>query len=376
MKKVVILQRITGNYRLPLFEYMFKELSNQNIELKVIYGQAGPDEKEIGVVNGVFLSKIQNHYVKFRSKYLIFQFPIKDFLTADMIIIQQGNKIVTNHLYIILSYFLRKKIGVWGNCKQELGAFRNGIFYRTWWWKLTKNIDHWFAYNDTTKLILEKAMFPKKQITVLYNTIDTKSQIETYNSFTESYIQQLKNKYEIKSNDIVGLFCSRLYPDKRIDFLLQALELVIKEIPNFKFFVLGDGDEIQKISDFEVNHKWFFQIGTKYGEEKISYFRISDFQLMPGALGLHVVDSFAFETPIITTNNLTHGVEFDYLQNYENGIVSSYNLDAYVEAIIKVCKDSNLLKKLKYGCKESAKLFSIERMSQNFISGILETINK
>ena len=134
-----------------------------------------------------------------------------------------------------------------------------------------------------------------------------------------------------------------MYADKRIDFLLHTIVKVKEEIPNFKFFVIGNGIEENKVNEFSANNKsWFFPIGSKYGKEKIAYFKISDFQLLPGGVGLHIVDSFAMETPIITTESTTHGVEIDYLKNFDNGIMTKNDLKSYTDTIIRVCHDKSL----------------------------------
>ena len=375
MKKVVILQRITGDYRIPFFERISDILQNNNISLKVLYGQPEPGEYNIGSFNNRSIVQIKNYYLKVKSKYLAFQFPLRYVFNSNLVILQQGNRIITNHFFIICLLILGKKVAIWGNCKQELTSYNNHTFKPGWWWKLSKKVDHWFAYNDLTKKIVESTGFPSEKITSVNNSIDTKSERAIYNSFTDEEIGILRVKYGLENSDIVGLFCSRLYADKRIDFLLHSIVKVKEEISNFKFFVVGDGHEYNKILEFsKMNHKWFFSVGAQYGRDKIKYFKLSNFQLMPGLVGLHIIDSFAFECPIITTVNTLHSVEIDYLKNGENGVISENSLEKYVNAIINVCKNKRLSEILKAGCIKSAQYYTIENMAQRFADGIIKTL--
>lgn len=376
MKKVVIVQRITGDYRIPFFERLFDILKNSNISIKVVYGQPEPGENIIGsFYNNRNIILINNYYLRVRSKYLTFQFPLRSIFTSDLVILQQGNRIISNHFYLFFLLILGKKVAIWGNCKQEIASFNNHSFKKGWWWKLSKKVDHWFAYNDLTKKIVVSTGYPQEKVTAIYNSIDTNTESAIYNSLTAEEIEILRVKYMLKNSDIVGIFCSRLYTDKKIDFLLQTVSVVKEAIPNFKFFVLGDGIEETKVYKFAINNaSWFFQVGSKYGKDKISYFKISDFQLLPGAVGLHIVDSFALETPIITTESTTHGVEIDYLKNLDNGIITENDLKSYSDMIIKVCNDNKLRIHLKKGCNESSEVYSIEHMAEHFANGIIQTL--
>ena len=58
-------------------------------------------------------------------------------------------------------------------------------------------------------------------------------------------------------------------------------------------------------------------------------------QFMPGAVGLGILDSFALQTPMVTTTQNFHGPEIEYLENGKNGIITEDNIETYTNAIIK-----------------------------------------
>jgi len=64
---------------------------------------------------------------------------------------------------------------------------------------------------------------------------------------------------------------------------------------------IGSGIESYKVLEASKSYDWIHYVGSKFGEERIKYFRISLIQIMPYSVGLGILDSFAMETPMITT---------------------------------------------------------------------------
>jgi len=370
MKKVLILHGFTTEYRIPFLKELNRILLENNISMKVVVGQPSKYEKYDKIEACDFFIFVRNIYIYFNKSYLIWE-PVLSYLKGnDLVIMRQAKRHLVNPFVYFSCILSNKKTALWGNMKSYIfKKAGNQIF------SLNNKVDHWFAYNDLTKKIVESIGFPSEKITSVHNSIDTKSERAIYNSITDEEIGILRAKYGIETSDIVGLFCSRLYSDKRIDFLLHSITKVKEDIPNFKFFVVGDGLEYNKILEFsKMNQEWFFAVGAQYGRNKIKYFKLSNFQLIPGLVGLHIVDSFAFECPIITTINTFHSVEIDYLKNGENGVMSEDSLEEYVNSIINVCKNKKLYEFLKVGCRESAKLYTIENMAQRFANGIISCL--
>jgi len=86
------------------------------------------------------------------------------------------------------------------------------------------------------------------------------------------------------------------------------------------------------------------------------------------------VDSFALETPIITTTNPFHGPEIDYLDNGKNGLITNDNIEDYSSKVIETLKNGSYLSLID-GCKLSAEKITLEVMVNNFKEGILSCLN-
>jgi glycosyltransferase involved in cell wall biosynthesis len=141
--------------------------------------------------------------------------------------------------------------------------------------------------------------------------------------------------------------------------------------------VIGDGVDASIVKVYaEKNGEWFHWVGPRYGREKVRYFKLAQFQLMPGPVGLHIVDSLALLTPLITTRIDLHGPEIVYLENGINGIMTEDTEEAYVREILRFIQDRNYQKKLVEGCSAARKKYTIENMVARFADGINSVLSE
>lgn len=371
MKKVLILHGYTTQYRVPFFKKLNEILKQNDVHLEVVIGQPNKHDKFDKIENCPFFKKVHNKYFYLGKRHLVWE-PVLGYLKGhDLLIIRQAVKHLSNWPVLLYAKMNGIKIGYWGNMKEYIGNRDKKSIERLF----LKKADHWFAYNDLTKKIVCSLGYPEKNVTSVQNSIDTEDEKQIYNSISETELTELRKTYGIRDRSTVGIFCSRLYADKRLEFLTKALAGIRKRVPDFHFFVIGDGVESQIVKDFaEENDNWFHWVGSQYGRDKVKYFKMAQFQLIPGLVGLHIVDSFAFETPIITTQNKLHSVEIAYLVNGVNGIMTPNSLAEYVDGVIEVATDLKLQKKLINGCREAAKHYTIENMAANFADGIIKTL--
>ena len=94
--------------------------------------------------------------------------------------------------------------------------------------------------------------------------------------------------------------------DCALKFLLEACALVRAEVPDFEMIFVGSGADAGLVSQAARRHDWIHYVGPKFGRELVPYFMASKLLLMPGLVGLVVLDSFACEVPLVTTNVAYH----------------------------------------------------------------------
>jgi len=309
MKKVVIIQEALPHYRIKFYRCLRLELKKYGVLLDVVHSPSG---KLIGMQGSLPWSKTVRP-----RKFLGFTWqPIfKCVRGAELVIVQQDIKYLSNYILLIKAKFCRLKIAMWGHGKNFQSQNSNSIAER---WKriYSRQVDWWFAYNDLSAKVVSDFGFSPHKITAVQNSIDMHKIIEMRDEVTKEELRALKSELGIDSEN-VAIFTGRFYSIKRIKFLLESAELIRSELTDFHLIVIGDGPEQSLLNKFTSKHSWIHYVGVKTDEDKIPYWLISKVLLMPGAVGLVVLDSFALGKPMVTTQLTTHGPEIDYFTNEE-----------------------------------------------------------
>jgi glycosyltransferase involved in cell wall biosynthesis len=174
----------------------------------------------------------------------------------------------------------------------------------------------------------------------------------------------------------VALFCGSLQPHKRLNFLFDAALRLRQRFTGFTLVVLGDGECAGEVRSFADAHDWVHYVGRIVGVDRAQYFAIADVLLMPGLVGLVLLDSFAAQVPLMTTDLPFHSPEIGYLRHAENGWCSPSTIDAYVDDVSLLLSDDDLRRRLHQGCAEAAERYPLEQMVSRFSDGILRALQQ
>lgn len=343
-------------------------LRESNIELILVYGRmtkgeyTKDDERELDWA--IFR---ENRIFKLGNHELIYQSCLDLINDVDLIIVEQANRLLTNYLLMIMSKFGKFKFAYWGH-GSNLQMNENGF------WNRFKTLflgisDHWFAYTDGTRKFLLSKGIPDMKITVVNNAIDTEELRELYKTISDEEINSVKEKLNL-SGDNIGLYCGALYKEKRIEFLIESIQLIKQEVPDFQFIFLGGGPDSDLVRKEANKRSWIHYCGPKFDHEKIPYFKLSKVFLLPGAVGLAILDSFATETPMITTDYSFHGPEVEYIVNNQNGIISKNEIGSFASEVVNLMNNDNVLERLRNGCRESSLEYTNDKMVEKFKIGV------
>lgn len=360
-------------YRIEFYNLLQEKLKSDNITLKLIFGGAAPTVEErpgLRIKSAIFKT---NRVIKIGPIKLVWQPCMKEIKTADVVIVQQASKLLINYILLFRRMLGKQTFAFWGHGHNMQSRSYNvlNIFKRLY----SNYADWWFAYTEGVKYFLIQNGYKEKQITVVQNAINTKKLLEDYNSMTEKELSDIRNMYNIEPEDKVLIYCGRLYKEKRIPFLIEAADRLEKELGYvFKLIVIGAGPDEVILKSATKGRPWLIVPGPRYGRQKAAFFKLADIFLFPGAIGLGVLDSFALETPIVTTKYPYHGPEYEYLINGYNGLVTENNMKEYVETVLALINNKEQLNTLKRNCITSAQKYSIENMVTNFAEGVKKII--
>ena len=360
---VHIVYRHVPQYRREFYDSLRVELKARGIKLHLVYGQPiGIDAAKSDAVDVRWGERIHNRVVVVAGKPLCYQPVFRRTRGSDLVVVEQASKLLVNYLLLARSVVGGAPVALWGHGinSQPDGSFLGGIAERAK--RLySKAPLWWFAYTNSTADIVSALGFPRRKITVVQNALDTQQLSAWLDDFPE-----------LAGDKQTCLYIGALYADKRIDFLLDAANKIAELRPDFELVVAGDGPLRHVVEGAAARHPYIRYMGPVFGPDKARLLRQARLLLIPGAVGLVVLDGFASGTPLVTTAVRNHGPEAEYIEDGVNGIVVEEHdsSSAYAKAVIELLDDEVMMAALVSTCELAASRYSLPQMVSRFAEGI------
>ena len=366
MRTVVIIQQDMPAYRLPFFAALSDALQRQGIDLRVLYG--ADDER-----NFPWWRKIRSTRVRLFGRNLVWQHAMAGIKDADLVIVEQASTRIIN-LYLQLSrIWSRRPLAFWGhgsNFQKSSGSPGNRIKAL-----LARHVDWWFAYTELSAQAVAATGFPANRVTVVQNSADTVELNKSLRQLTDPDLLRLRASLGIRSSN-VAVYCGSLYAAKKIEFMLGAAKRIRELIPDFEFIVIGSGPQSELVERAAAETDWLKFVGPRFGGDRVPPMKLAKIQLMPGVVGLALIDSFVLEVPLLTTRIDGHGPEIAYLADGANGMITEPDMEAFSRGAARALSEPELLETLRSGCRQAAEIYTQENMVERFSRGIVAALDK
>jgi L-malate glycosyltransferase len=372
MPRVLIIQAQMKHYRIPLFTRLFEILQQDGIDLRVAYSaphglhgtvqDAGDLPSEIG-------REVKGHWLAGR---FIYQPLWKEIAGADLVITGHENKYLMNSWLFLLSALHLKTVALWGlgPC-MEVDQSRMSHWLRE---KALTATDWYFGYTSGIVPYLTQHGVSSDRITAVQNAVDTGELRKSLEGIRDDEVARAKGELGI-ADAPTGIYCGILEPTKHVPFLIEAARLVRRQIPNFQLLIVGSGPDRPWVEEVAGANPWIHYLGQKFGREKALALRMADIFVLPGRVGLAVLDSFAAGLPLFTTDLTIHGPEASYLVDGENGRKTAHHLQTYADAVVETLSSPSLLEQLRQTAAATASQYTIEAMAENFRRGIKQCLS-
>ncbi len=338
----------------------------------------------VGEIHNLCISKDKNfefnyykdskiHTIK-TSKIL---FPIKSFFVGlklikkyDLQVIHTQDPILTGLPGFLLSLFTKKSLIVsfygfipddkWINSKWY---FKRNKFIKSFLESL-KAISLSFLSYTLVRIILSKA----EKVRVLNKVLGDyaiKLGCNPKKIFIIPMRVSLENLQEKKLNKdkFIILNIGQLIPRKGIDYLIKAMPLILREIPNAWLYIGGYGFEeeyLKKISGKNIKF-----LGSLTSEQVLQEMVNANIFVLPTlseGMGQVLLESLSVKTPIITTN--VGGIST--FINKDNGIlIKPYSVKEIADSIVFIKKNSEKAKQLtERGYELVKRKYNLERVAK------------
>lgn len=371
MPRVVIVQYRLLHYRVELFERLRRQCESRGIELRLVHGQASDTErirKDEGVIE--WADRVSNRFFSIFGRDLLWQPSSPCMTDADVIVVMQENRILSNYALLLSRLWRRdRKIAYWGHGRNFQSRSEHGLLER---WKalLIARVDWWFAYTSLTVDILLRNGMPADRITNLNNSIDNDGFRRDIAQISRADVTAERLRLGLEPDGPTALFCGSLYPDKRLDVLVEACDQLRSRFAGFALLVVGDGPSMPFMREAAASRPWLRLLGVRKGREKALYFAMSDVMLNPGLVGLHVVDAFCAGLVMVTMKGSLHSPEVAYLENGRNGLLTDDDAASFSSEVIALFEDPHRLERMRRSALADADRYTLDNMVASFADGL------
>lgn len=333
---ILIFQRTLAHYRLSIFREI-----NRITGAILCFGRNGPKD--------TFLSKVLPDFKHCRIKdyYPIPRkdtFVIQDVLTPlfkfkpDIIVVEFTLGILSNWLLFLLRSILKYKLILWSHGYDRKKGFHPERYFadklRLWW---MNKADAVILYGQEGKKGIIPYLKNPEKIFVAQNTLDTRRLIEVRNQLERIGKDNVKKQIGFKEKYNL-IYIGRLLKEKEPDRLISVFRIVSAQLNSIELHIVGDGPLLNQLKSISKGLKVKFLGSITDDNESGKLLFASDLMVMPGYLGLSVVHSFCFDTPVLSQQTGDkgpfHSPEIEYVINHKTGFLVEYGKNKEMAEII------------------------------------------
>lgn len=375
-RRVVVAYKWLPRYRLAFFNNLRKELETHNINLDLYFGRpSGGDAEKRDSVALPWAQYRRNRVITLAGRSAIWQPLMRDVCGADLIIVEQASKLLLNYLLLARQEAGRERVAFWGhgaNLQQHTANTISEAVKR----KVSRWPYWWFAYTLGTRNRVMALGYPADRITIVQNAIDTMGLRSEISALKSNDIDEFLQRHGL-TRGRVGIFIGSLYREKRLEYLMEAATHASRLLPGFKLLIAGDGPMRSEIQAFAQGTDCIRFLGRVDGESRALALGAADLTLMPGLVGLAILDSFAAQAPLVTTDIDYHSPEIEYLSPGRNGLLlqRATKPSEYGKVVVRTLSDASLMRTLREGCDKAAGSYTNEAMVANFVEGVLKALD-
>lgn len=367
--KVAIIHPWFPQYRIGFFAQLIEKCASQGIDLHIFHGDPPPEWRgRNDSSSSQSITRLKTKFFRFRGKTLSYK-SLREFHLAgpfDLVILEQA----VRNLETFRLLFSGEPIAYWGHGKTyttKINARQEGLKQR-----LTKGGRWFFSYTQGGVDAVVASGFLKARTTVVQNSIDTRTLQQMTNAVKQQQLEEIKRNLDLRGK--TAAFIGGLDSSKRIQFLLEAASVAHSIDPDFRLIVAGAGVEQKLVENFSKAKHFIHYVGPLFDKDKALILRASQIISMPGRVGLVAVDSFATQTPIVTTDWEWHAPEFEYLVSGVNSLITPNSIEAYSDGLIYILNNKPELETLRKNCLEDSEKYTVEAMVENFVGGLKKAL--
>lgn len=248
--------------------------------------------------------------------------------------------------------------------RRDTGMLMQGKWQHILAYKFTNQwVDKIICVSDAVKkIVLEKEKVKADKLATIYNGVDM-------NKFTiNDNMRALKESVGIKKNEfVVGLIANLSWVKGHKEFV-SAAQIILKEIPNVKFLLIGDGplrESLQSTVNSQQLTENILFLGRRQDiPELLSIMDISVNASYSEGMSNTILESMASGIPVVAT--AVDGNLETVVDGVTGILVPAHNPDVMARALIKILKNKESAQRMNEASRELVRnKFAIRTMLEN-----------
>lgn len=292
----------------------------------------------------------------------------------DVVILQDGVRIISNYLVHMLSQVMGKKVVYYTHGHNHQAALTRSEQTKSVVEKIRqfmlRHSNAVIVYTNANATYLKShGVFTRTFVS--NNTIDVPARLAAYSSIDLEQIREIRNGIGAQKDEQIIAFLGRLVPEKRVDIFVDVMrELNARQGTRYRGLIIGDGPLLGQLQDYAEDVPVFFA-GHQGGRDLAKYLACAECVFLPTLVGLALVEAFCAGKPLITLEGQYHGPEIDYLTQGVNGLIINSN-DSKVIAVelAKLLNDRESLKRMATAARRAASALDPKVSLQAFEAAI------
>ena len=252
----VILDGYVPRYRVRLYELLAER---SEIEYVVFHGKPPARNAALSAKPPFrFPSReVRNVELRLGGRTLIHQRGVPGAVREDFqaIVIGAQLRFVSSLVLLALWKLRRRPVILWGqgfDKDEDVGGIGHAALAAKRRLKRTmaRSVDGYLVYTAGGRERLVNAGLDPERVFVVQNTLDVEEQIAIHDQLQDADVSQLRSELGLRQDSVVLLFVGRLYREKRVPDLLEAVRMIRSARMTtrpIEVVVIGQGPELADI---------------------------------------------------------------------------------------------------------------------------------
>jgi glycosyltransferase involved in cell wall biosynthesis len=221
--------------------------------------------------------------------------------------------------------------------------------------------DHYLSYTGISTTDLVNKGYDAARITTLNNAVEALATPEQAMTAQRVPLQ--------------AIFVASLVEDKEPLAAAAIVDRLRLLAPGASLHIVGDGPLRPQCEQVASRREWVHYHGPQRGHGLRELALASDIAIIPGRVGLAVLEMASAGLPMATFAVSGHGAEIAYLKDGINGLLLSADINVAAEELETLLTDRPALERMRHEALNTASKYTMRRMAVNFADGVMASLS-